>query len=397
MGFWTRLWGGTVHHGNSYKSAAKPSGGAPLFRAVTPGSAASTPHRFAALADEGYARNIIVFRSVNLVARALSSLPLCLRSGEQVLETHPALDLLAAPNPRTDGSHLMSELVGAYMLAGNAFLLKVGPEDGPPKELWSLRPDTVSVLPGVDGLVAGYEQRVGGQTRRFAPERILHWKTYNPLSEWVGLAPLAAAATAVDAHNAGSRWNLALIQNGGAPSGVLYQEDGDTPLSPEQFADLKAQVDAGHTGPNHAGRPLLLEGGLKWQSMGLSPKDMDWIQAQHMTAREIALAFGVPPQMLGIPDSQTYSNYAEARLSLWEDTVLPLVRDLVSALNSWLMPHYGPRLKLDVQLDDIPALEPKRQRRFERISSAAFLSDAEKRQHLGLQARPQHKDAPTHD
>jgi len=395
MAFWTRLWGGAASgagrddrqsYGADMYRTEKAAGHAAgsSFRPVTPASAAATPHRYGALAHEGYGRNVIVFRAISLVARALSSLPLCLRSGGQVLDAHPVLDLLAAPNPRHDRSQLIADLASAYLIAGNAFLLKVGDSSAPPRELWPVRPDTVTVMPGEDGTVAAFVHTVSGRKQEIAPRHMMHWRTYNPLSQWVGLAPLSAAATAVDAHNAGSRWNLALIQNGGAPSGVLYQDDGDHPLTPEQFQDLKAQVDAGHTGPEAAGRPLLLEGGLKWQAMGMSPKDMDWQDGQHMSAREIALAFGVPPQMMGIPDSQTYSNYAEARLSLWEDTVIPMGRELVSALNSWLLPDFGPGLQLDLQLDDVPALEPKRQRRFERIAAADFLSDAEKRETLGF-------------
>ena len=192
----------------------------------------------------------------------------------------------------------------------------------------------------------------------------------------------------MDAHNEGSRWNLALIQNGGTPSGVLYQEDGDTPLTDSQFENLKTQVDQQYTGAVNAGRPLLLEGGLKWQSMGLSPKDMDWGDGKNMSAREIALAFGVPPQMLGIPDSQTYSNFTEARQSVWEDTIIPLARDLVCELNGWLVPVFGDGLVLQLDMDDLPALEAKRHKKFERLVGADFLTEDEKRAALGYGPRP---------
>lgn len=368
-------------------SDTAPAGTAHL-RPVTPWAASPTPQHFGALALEGYGRNVVVFRAVNLVARAVSSLPVRLRKGGQIIDRHPALDLLAAPHPERDHTAFIYQLVGDYLIAGNAYILAAGPKGQPPGELWPLRPDTVTPIPGAAGLVQGYSYRAEGAQRRYPAASVLHWKTYNPLSAWLGMAPLSAAATAVDQHNAGSRWNLALIQNGGTPSGVLYQDDADNPLSPEQFAALRDQVDARHTGPDNAGRPLLLEGGLKWQSMGMTPKDLDWLAAQHMSAREIALAFGVPPQLLGIPDSQTYANYAEARLSLWEDTVLPMAQELISALGGWLLPKFEPDLELVLDLDDVPALEPKRQRRFERITAADFLSDAEKRQALGFPPRP---------
>ena len=81
-----------------------------------------------------------------------------------------------------------------------------------------------------------------------------------------------------------------------------------------------------YQGAVNAGRPLLLEGGLDWKAMSLSPKDMDFLEAKHTAAREIALAFGVPPMLLGIPGDNTYSNYQEANRVFFRQTVLPLAQ-----------------------------------------------------------------------
>lgn len=357
---------------------------APIFNRVSPGSAMATPRRYDKLAREGYQNNVVAYRSINLVAKALASVPFVAEKKGVRLSEHPVLSLLARPNPRIKGENFLYNFVGYYMIAGNAYAFAAGPEKGAPKELWLLRPDTMKVIEGTDGLPAGFEQQVAGKKQRYDSQQVLHWKTFNPLSDWYGLAPLEAAAIAVDAHNEGSRWNLALIQNGGTPSGVLYQEDSDHVLTESQYKSLKDQVESQYTGAVNAGRPLLLEGGLKWQDMGLSPKDMDWASAKNMTAREIALAFGVPPQMLGIPDAQTYSNYAEARQSLYEDTIIPLARDVGAELANWLVPKYGEDFTLVPDIDDIPALAGKRAQKFDRISNAAFLSDNEKRKILGF-------------
>jgi len=366
----------------------------PVWARVGPGNAVSTPRRYDRLADEGYRQNVVANRAVNLVAKAVASIPLVLMRGDERVSEHPLLNLLARPNPRLKGENFLYNFVGYYMIAGNSYALKVGPEGGEPKELWLMRPDTMKVIEGADGLAAGFEQHVLGKKQRYDAGAVLHLKSFNPLSDWYGLAPLEAAAMAVDAHNEGSRWNLALIQNGGTPSGVLYQEDADAPLTDAQFDKLKEQVEQQYTGALNAGRPLLLEGGLKWQEMGMSPKDMDWASAKNMTAREIATAFGVPPQMMGVPDAQTYSNYAEARQSLWEDTVIPLAQDIAAELTNWLVPDFetptrsgGERLSLAIDLDDVPALAAKRAARFDRIASAAFLSDDEKRAALGFEKK----------
>jgi HK97 family phage portal protein len=100
-------------------------------------------------------------------------------------------------------------------------------------------------------------------------------------------------------------------------------------LSEDQFERLKRELEDSYQGKANAGRPLVLEGGLDWKPMSLSPKDMEHIEAKHVAAREIALAFGVPPMLLGIPGDNTYANYAEANRTFWRQTVLPLVGRMV--------------------------------------------------------------------
>lgn len=388
MAFWNRFF--STRQQTATQPEAK-STHRPVLSRVGPGQAVATPRRYDALAAEGYRDNVIAYRAINLLARAVSSVPLRLMRGDVLIDEHPLLSLLARPNPRIRGENFLYNLVGYYLIAGNAYALSVGPQGHAPKELWLMRPDSMTVLAGADGLPNGFEQQVAGRKQRFETPSVLHWKSFNPLSDWYGLAPLEAAALAVDSFNESTRWNLALIQNGGTPSGVLYQEGMDTPLTEAQFASLKKQVEDRHTGAENAGRPLLLEGGLKWQDMGLSPRDMDWTAARNMTAREIAMAFGVPPQMLGVPDAQTYSNYAEARASLWEDTVMPLASDIAQELTNWLAPKFKGAgedgqgaLRLVPEFDEIPALAERRANRFDRIANAAFLTDPEKRRILGF-------------
>lgn len=388
MAFWKRLFDRTGTKNTHTAAADVKAAHRPIYSRIGPGQAVATPRRYDTLAAEGYRDNVIAFRAINLVARAVASVPMRVRRGDEVLTEHPVLTLLSRPNPRVRGEGFLYNLVGYHLIAGNAYALSVGPEGGEPKELWLMRPDTMMVVEGKDGLPAGFEQQVAGKKQRYDAGSVLHWKTFNPLNDWYGLAPLEAAAMAVDSFNDGTRWNLALIQNGGAPSGVLYQESADTPLTAEQFDSLKQQVESNYTGAANAGRPLLLEGGLKWQEMGMSPRDMDWTSAKNMTAREIAQAFGVPPQMMGIPDSQTYSNYAEARQSLWEDTVMPMALDIAAELTNWLTPKFagmaGDGWHLVPDFDEVPALAERRAARFDRIANASFLTDDQKRKILGF-------------
>ena len=213
---------------------------------------------------------------------------------------------------------------------------------------------------------------------------ILALALFHPEDETGGLAPIAAAAAALDIHNAASAWNKALLDNAARPSGALVYgaRDGER-LTSEQFEALKAQLAEGHAGAANAGRPLLLEGGMDWKAMSLSPADMDFIAGKHAAAREIALAFGVPPQLLGIPGDATYANYREANAAFWRGTVIPLVRKAAGALTGWLGPRF-PGCVMQADLEAVPALQPERDALWARLNAAGFLTEEERRRMAGV-------------
>ncbi len=152
-----------------------------------------------------------------------------------------------------------------------------------------------------------------------------------------------------------------------------------------QFQALKAELGEAHAGAANAGRPLVLEGGLDWKPMSMSPADMDFIAGKHAAAREIALAFGVPPQLLGIPGDATYANYREANAAFWRGTVIPLARKTAGALTGWLSGRFE-GIRVETDLDAVPALQPERDALWARLSAASFLTDEERRRMAGVGA-----------
>ena len=351
------------------------------------GRARWTPRDYAGLAREGFVRNAVVHRAVKLVAESAASLAFILYEGDEEQAAHPLLDLLKRPNPRADGPALIEALTLHLMLAGNAYLeaVTIGAEV---RELYALRPDRMRVVPGPQGWPEAYDYTVAGRTVRFAQEGavppILHLSLPHPLDDHYGLSPLEAAAVAVDTHNAAAKWNKALLDNAARPSGALvYAGPEGAVLSDPQFERLKRELEANYQGAVNAGRPLLLEGGLDWKAMSLTPKDMDFLEAKNAAAREIALAFGVPPMLLGIPGDNTYSNYQEANRALWRETVAPLAGRIASALAHWLSPAYGGALTLAIDTDRIDALAGERAAQWQRLAEAPFLTLNEKRTALG--------------
>jgi len=350
------------------------------------GRAVWTPRDYAALAREGFQKNAIVHRAVRLVAEAAASLPLVLKQDARELSAHPLLALLARPNPREGGQRFLESVYGHLMVSGNAYVEAVG-IDGIPSELYALRPDRMRVVPGSDGWPAAYEYSVGTENVRFALAQgevvapILHLTLFHPADDHYGLSPMEAAATALDIHNAAGAWNKALLDNAARPSGALVV--GGSTLTDTQFERLKSELEANYQGAANAGRPLLLEGGLDWKPLSLSPKDMDFVEAKAAAAREIALAFGVPPLLLGLPGDNTHANYAEANRAFYRQTVIPLVKRTMEAFAQWLSPGFGEAVQLEPDLDAVEALADERESLWRRVSAASFLSDDEKREAVG--------------
>jgi HK97 family phage portal protein len=353
----------------------------------------SWSHRgFASLANEGFARNPVVYRCVRLIAESANRVPLVVSEGGRQVTEHPVLALLARPNPRESGAELFEYLYAYLETAGNAYLQAVL-ADGEVKGLFSLRPDRVSAVPGPDGYAVAYSYTSGGRTQRFSQTagiipQVLHLTLFHPLDDHYGLAPLAAAQQSLDIHNAAARWNKALLDNAARPSGALVYSAAAGSLTQQQFDRLKEELEHGFQGALNAGRPMVLEGGLDWKTIALSPKDMDFIEARNAAARDIALAFGVPPMLLGIPGDNTYSNLVEANRALWRQTIIPLVRRVAAALGHWLGPAFGGGFELVPDLEHIEALAEDRAALWARIGNASFLTDAEKRRLLGVGERP---------
>lgn len=363
----------------------KSAGLSTLFALATAGPAHWSQRSYQSLAREGFMRNPVAYRAVRMIAEAAASVPWNVSDGGVDAPDHALKDLLSRPNPRQGGAEFMEALYGHLLLSGNAFVepVEIG---GTLRELHLLRPDRIRVIEGADGWPSGYEYRVGGSVRRFSVEAepgLLHLRLFHPLDDHMGFAPLEAAAKALDLSNAAASWNKALLDNSARPSGALvYQPKEGGNLSSAQYERLKAELAEGYSGPARAGRPMLLEGGLDWKSMGLSPREMDFAEAKNGAARDIALAFGVPPMLIGIPGDNTYANYAEANRAFWRLTVLPLIFRTGEAMTGWLSGLY-PQVKLGFDLDQVAGLSAERSELWARVGAADFLSDEEKRQAVG--------------
>ncbi len=353
-----------------------------FLQELTP-AGGDVPRGYEARARAALSDNPVAARALRLVAEAAGSADLIVEGGEG-----PAA-LLSAPNPRLSGAAFLELIAAHLVLNGNAYVDAAPGGDGRPAELHVLAPERVRIETDAAGWPTAFVYRAGAREVRLpAPSDesagVLHLRALSPLDDLYGLGALEAASGAIAQHNQAARWNRALLGNAARPSGALLFQGGDNDaLSAEQFTRLRAEMDEGFSGAARAGRPLLLEGGLKWQPLSLTPADMDFTEGQAAAARDIALALGVPPMLLGLPGDNTYANYAEANRALWRLTVLPMLGKVCASLSAWLS-MWWPGTEVRVDLDKIAALSADRAEMWKRVSAADFLTPEEKKRVLGI-------------
>ncbi|MEM7722887.1 MAG: phage portal protein [Pseudomonadota bacterium] len=350
-----------------------------------------SPRDTVSLTKNGFQGNPVGYRAVKMIAEAAAALPVVCQDVERRYDAHPALALLNRPNQAQGRADLMEAAFAQLVLSGNSYVEAVMPEPGMPVELHVLRSDRMSLVPGADGWPKAYDYAVGSRKHRYAAELICHIKAFHPQDDHYGLAPIQAAATAIDVHNSAARWAKSLLDNAARPSGAIVYRgvDGTGQMSQDQFDRLQSEMESHHQGARNAGRPMLLEGGLDWKPMGFSPSDMEFQKTKDAAARDIALAFGVPPMLLGIPGDATYANYAEANRAFYRLTVLPMAQKVFAGVSHWLSGLMGEVIELKPDLDQVPALSVEREAQWRRVAEADFLTEAEKRRMLGLPERPE--------
>ncbi len=358
-----------------------------------------------AFAKEGYAQNIIVYRCIREIAIACSSVPFEVHhkiadDQIEVIKDHPILSLIENPNPLQAKESFIEAWVSQYLYSGNAYMTRVKAGNlGPTKELYLLNPANMTVQPSATGWPAYYEYKETGGTKRFdvnpvtGISDVLHCKTFSPNSNWYGMSPLEPGGYCVDIHNGSSKYNRALVDNYGAPPAMITAKGDNTTIGMDAVSRIREFFDRKVQGPENAGQPLILGSELTYTPLSLTSKDMEFDSLTNMAARNIASAYGVPFALV-VPEAATYANMRDARESFWENTVLPLLNMMIGDLSNWLMPDFaqpGENLYLVYNSNGVSALEPKQQRKFDRMGNAVkngIVTINEARRELGFEEIP---------
>jgi HK97 family phage portal protein len=347
-------------------------------------------------AEETYMKNSIAFRCIDMIAKSFASVPWNLFrevNGERVeVDNHPVNDLLKRPNPRDSWYFLMVQLSAYLPIAGNSYIEQVKPTTGPnrqyPHEMYVLRPDRVTInVSEQTGTVSGYTYTAHGQTVNFEVDvvtgksDILHIKQFHPLDDWYGMATTEPAAREIDTSNEGVDFNKNLLENRAVPGMMFFYNDT---MTQAQFERLEKRLKEKYSGGVNAGKNMILEGAHDAKPYAFTPAEIEFLESNRELATRIAMTYGVPPQLLGIPGSQTFANFEQARLAFWEETIIPLLSHSAGEINNWLFSEED--LFLVPVLDQVPALEPKRASLWERSQKADFITINEKRDMVDMEA-----------
>ena len=335
-----------------------------------------TSCKYNALSEEGFSKNVFAYRAINLISKGIASIPLSATCNHKI--DAEVEQLISNPSTTHSKNSFIESIVNYLMISGNAYVYWSSDN-----ELQVLRPDRMKIVPNEKhNAVSHYIYSVNSKNYHIERDAILHIKMFNPLNDWYGVGPLQIAMQAIDQYNEMSKHNIAILQNGGRPSGCFII-DKSVVLTDEELKELQKNVREVYAGSNQAGKILFLHGGLEWREMSMSPRDMDFESGRNLAIREIAQAFGIPSILLGMENDASFNSYKEARLNFWEDTIIPLAEHIRDEFSKWLSKHFGRNIQLHFDWDSVHALIPKREALWNKISSADFLTIDEKRQILG--------------
>lgn len=257
----------------------------------------------------------------------------------QPVKTHPVLELLDRVNPYLSFPDLLKIHQTYKDLAGNAYwwLIKNG---NTITEIWPyLRPDRMSAIPSAKDFIAGYNYLVPdkGEYVKFQPDEIIHFKYPNPLDPYHGVSPMEASYLAYDTYKQSSEYNNRFFSNNARADFLLTFPEG---LTEDEQKRIRAQWENRHRGKGHEHKFAIVSGDAKIQTVGLTAKDMEFIEQMKFTRDEILAIFKVPKALLD-PQELNYASAQVAKEVFMEEVVVPLMRDFVTQLNEFLLPHYG--------------------------------------------------------
>jgi len=361
---------------------------------------------------EQYTNHVWAYAAIFAIATTIGQLRFKLQrrdkaTGElEEVPSHPILDLLHDPNNSMTGFDLLENTVVYLETCGDSYWEivyerrtttaagKVISRTNNPAELWPVRPDRMTPEPRKDGKgINRYVYQVKSYARKhyFSPEQIVPIHYFHPLRDWTGMGSIQPAVDDLRQDKQMAKWNLDFFEHGVTPEGLIST---DQRMTPKEVQDLGAQIREFLAGKGR--KVLILSKNLKWQTISVSPKDVEFLDGRKENRQAILAAMGVPPVKVGLLENAKYSNYDLQVMSFHRDTIIPKVRKIQGCLQKFLVPKFADLAPTDaaeyiLAFDTTPLLKEDEDRlvdRFVKMVQNGIMTPNEARKRLGMDPYP---------
>ncbi len=273
-----------------------------------------------------------VYSCVRILAEAVAGLPLHLykytdSGGKEKALSHPLYFLLHdEPNPEMSSFVFRETLMTHLLLWGNAYAQIIRNGKGEVIALYPLMPNRMSVDRDSSGALyytytkySDEAPTMKGMTVTLRPSDVFHIPGLG-FDGLVGYSPIAMAKNAIGMAIACEEYGAKFFANGAAPGGVL--EHPGTIKDPQKVRD---SWNAAYQGSSNSHRVAVLEEGMKYQPIGISPEQAQFLETRKFQINEIARIFRVPPHMVGDLEKSSFSNIEQQSLEFVKYTLDPWV------------------------------------------------------------------------
>ena len=343
--------------------------------------------------NEAYNQIVWVYACVSKIADSVGGVKWCLYKNQysgkkKEISSHPILDMV---NKKTSAYWSSKEFFTLWALnlalTGKNFV--VFDNAYKPTEMRLTYPHLTWLYADQKEIIK-IEHRNPQGYQEFLGNQIIFSKFVDPTNYYDGQSPIKAMARTIDTENSGIDWNKSTLDNLGIPPGAIMLSNP----SPSAIDQVKKRWAKDYAGNKNARIPLVLDAEkASYVSFGMTSVEMDFILQRKLTRTEICSGFGVPSQVVGDPEGQTYANYGEALKSLWQDTIIPkYLRLIQNNLNMTLCEKYDSTLCLEPDLDDIAALAENQDDKATRVTlffEKNVITQNEAREAAGYDSTPE--------
>lgn len=305
------------------------------------------------------------------------------------LDDHPAKLLLKQPNDFMSESMFWQATELYLDVAGYAIWEIEFNKLHEPMHLYPMRPDWCSFRRGPDKLLQYVRYQPYGLPYADVPvERLVVFMDLDPI--WQGLRPVGRAAVALrstTSDNAATDFLTLFFQRGAQVAGLLSTEQS---LQDAEARRIREQWREAHGGYQNWTDVAVVGAGTKFQQVGVNFKDMDFANIDGRDEARVCMVFDVPPILLGAKvglSASTYSNYREARMAWYEESIQPAWAHYAGVIERQLLPHYGENLAASFDVRHVKALQEDRTAMWQRAGQAAaanLITRDEARTEMGL-------------